>query len=934
MNRAFVPLDEVRGLVTEALDAIDLPKNAPAIYVVRDLLGKIGLSVSEDAEAGPNVRMALHSLAQALRDRLGAHGRPVDQMVLWVDPALLDELGDTAREIAPGVFWADRLLVGEGWWRVGDRRRKADPARYTFHSIKGGVGRSTTAAVLAWHLARRGEDVLVVDLDIESPGLASAVLAKKAQPEFGVTDWFVEELVGQGTRVLEGMVATPAWAHDSPGSVWVAPAHGRNPGEYLAKLGRVYLDTPTDPWTARLGRLLAGLEATLRPTTVLIESRSGLHDIAAATVTDLDAEVILFAVDSPSTWTGYRILFDHWMALGLASRIRDRLSIISALTPELGTEKYLERFRENAWNLFRDRLYDRLTGPDESANATSYDLWSEEAPHNPWVIRWNRGLAAGTSLRRLEQTAVEQAYSPFLRRFDRLHDARAATSERLGGTLGGRFYFADSVSLSAVPHTPTAGTETVRIALSELPEGTSYGGRIEPTDVYLPPSHRKALHPNVMLVTGMRGSGKTFWWNALQDSTIRTLLARFDKRLSLTANSEVRAGFGESSEHYPHADELRAMSSKGVDPQLIWRTVHAWKLVGIDHLLGMLNSWPERVRYVKGNPQEITRIFRDRDQELDRQRIYSVVLFDALDRSADRWPDMFRLIRGLLQHALDLRAYQRLRVKVFLRSDQADEEKVADFADASKILSSSVQLTWPRRDLYGMFWQYLSNGRKGELVRPWLEEGEWPIEDVEGQRIFRVPASLAVDEKIQRQRFHAITGPWMGKDPRRGFPYTWIPNHLGDAGGTVSPRSFIEALRAAAEDTAARYPDHDHALHYESVKRGVRTASKRRVQELGEDYPWVDRLLRPLSGIVVPCEFKEIEGIWKDDGILDSLADEIRQDEVKLPPRNIDRKEVGVREDLESMGVFRRLHDGRVDIPDVFRVGYGLGRKGGVKPVR
>ena len=449
MNRTFVSLDEVRGHVTEALEAIDLPKDAPAIYVVRDLQGKVGLSVSENADAGPDVRMVLHSLARALRDRLGAHGRPAEGMVLGVDPVLLAELDDAAMEIVPGVFWADRLLVGEGWWKVGDSR-KPHPVRYTLHSIKGGVGRSTTAAVLAWHLARRGEDVLVVDLDIESPGLASAVLATKAQPKFGVTDWFVEEIVGQGDGVLPHLVATPAWAHDSPGSVWVAPAHGRDPGEYLAKLGRVYLDTPADPWSARLQRFLAGLEATLRPTIVLIESRSGLHDIAAATVTGLDAEVMLFAVNSASTWTGYGILFGHWGAQGLAPRIRERLSIVSAMTPEVDTERYLEQFQENAWNLFRDRLYDPLGGTDDPADAVSYDLRSEDAPHNPLVIRWNRGLAAGASLQRLQETVVDPAYSSFLRRFNRLHEARTVRVIQSDATPITLTFLTDSPSLSPV----------------------------------------------------------------------------------------------------------------------------------------------------------------------------------------------------------------------------------------------------------------------------------------------------------------------------------------------------------------------------------------------------------------------------------------------------------------------------------------------------
>ena len=37
---------------------------------------------------------------------------------------------------------------------------------------------------------------------------------------------------------------------------------------------------------------------------------------------------------------------------------------------------------------------------------------------------------------------------------------------------------------------------------------------------------------------------------------------------------------------------------------------------------------------------------------------------------------------------------------------------------------------------------------------------------------------------------------------------------------------------------------------------------------------------------------------------------------------------------LESLHVFLRMRYGRVNIPDVFRIGYGLGRRGGVRPVR
>ena len=215
------------------------------------------------------------------------------------------------------------------------------------------------------------------------------------------------------------MTAAPAWARDLEGEVRVVPAHGREPGEYLAKLGRVYMDTGTAPWTARLAHVLGRLERALQPTIVLLEARSGLHDIAAATVTDLDADVLLFAVDSESHWTDYEVLFRHWQTHALATRIRHRLSIVSALTPDVATEPYLLRFRERSWDLFRT-LYDEVVPAGDSQDVFSFDVNDEEGPHFPIPIHWTRGLAAGASLQDLERVTVGQAYRQFLLRFDNL----------------------------------------------------------------------------------------------------------------------------------------------------------------------------------------------------------------------------------------------------------------------------------------------------------------------------------------------------------------------------------------------------------------------------------------------------------------------------------------------------------------------------------
>ena len=476
--------------------------------------------------------------------------------------------------------------------------------------------------------------------------------------------------------------------------------------------------------------------------------------------------------------------------------------------------------------------------------------------------------------------------------------------------------------------------------LQTLPEDTSLHGRPgELRFTHVPSSHAKALHPDVQLVVGMRGAGKSFWWAALQSPDHRAFVTSLVPNLRLADGADIAVGFGEKPlpSAYPGSDVLAQLLSEGCDARLIWRTVILHALSGgTPEAVGRDSRWASRVAYVAQNPESADMLLYAKDAELDQAGRHWIILFDALDRSASDWRAMNQLIRGLLQTALDLRAYQRLRVKCFLRTDQLDEREVATFPDASKLLAAMVELTWPPRELYTLLFQYLGNGSDDGFRREVQDRvgKAWQELRVGDQTAWLPPQLLRRVEGRQREILHAITGPWMGRDRRRGYPYTWVPNHLADAQGRTSPRSFLSALRKAAEDTGERYSGHPWPLHYESIKRGVQAASSIRVQELQEDYPWVDALMDPLRGKVVPCEFEEIAKAWDESRALGRLEERVRQQQERLPPAHLVDGADGVRRDLEDLGMFLRLTDGRVNIPDVFRVGYGLGRRGGVRPIR
>lgn len=422
MSLNFVSFDSILERVEKLFRASWAPLDAvDRIFLVRDLFGVLHVVVSDVFEDSEEIHRNLQELAKDLAAVLGPHASSADAAVLYFDVEILDELVLNGLEIYRNVYLVDRLVTGQAWGTIRVPDSLEGAVRYTLFSVKGGVGRSTTAAVLAWYLANRGVDVMVVDLDLESPGLSSAMLESSTQPEYGVTDWFVEDLVGQSDHVIPSMVGAPQWAQNLDGDVRVVPAHGRDPGEYLPKLGRVFMDAG-ESWTMRLERMLSRLEEEYAPTVILLESRSGLNDIAASAVTDLGAHVFLFLTDSESNWTDYEILFRHWQRFGLAPKIRESLSVVSALTPFLDTPRYLNNLKERAWDLFRDYLYDEIDPVNINADQFSFDLNNSDGPHIPLVIRWSTELAAGTSLVDSDFGIAASAYEDFFERFDGLYE--------------------------------------------------------------------------------------------------------------------------------------------------------------------------------------------------------------------------------------------------------------------------------------------------------------------------------------------------------------------------------------------------------------------------------------------------------------------------------------------------------------------------------
>ncbi|GAB3393547.1 ParA family protein [Azotobacter armeniacus] len=443
-----VQFNDALRQAAEAAQTSELPTEWPE-GIVRDVYGRIRFAVNCNAADYPQAaRQQLESAQQSLgcyatnasmifRDDFSnpdAVFGSADWRLSRV-PAPRAEDEENPAEIEVRVL--DRQIIGQNWLRTKQNDEVAHPPRIVFYGLKGGVGRSTALAMLAYRLARNGKRVLLIDFDLESPGLSGLLLPAERVAGNGLVDWFLEDAVGQGEIVLNDLLSDSPLADNTPGSIRIAAAMGQGEQAYLSKLARIYADVPsaTGPqrFAQRMARIVEILEQRERPDVVLIDSRAGLHDVAAVAISGLATVALLFATDSEQTWQGYTQLFKHWNQHPSVLRdVRERLAIVQALFPESDQQQRAERFVQRAYDLFAEHLYDQIEPDAEpDPDAFSFAPNAADAPHFPFRVRWNARFQefnplAGREAGGMDDTDIELAFGPF---FDKVIDSIAGLNE-------------------------------------------------------------------------------------------------------------------------------------------------------------------------------------------------------------------------------------------------------------------------------------------------------------------------------------------------------------------------------------------------------------------------------------------------------------------------------------------------------------------------
>jgi MinD-like ATPase involved in chromosome partitioning or flagellar assembly len=234
----------------------------------------------------------------------------------------------------------------------------------TFYSFKGGVGRTMALANVAVELAQSGRRVLMVDFDLEAPGLDTLALPKPSGEHAGVVDYVTDYLASDESPDVGKYIYEAAGVGRQEGRLYVMPAGKRERG-YAERFNDIDW---ANLYAEHEGYLMfedlkAQWKTLLAPDYVLIDSRTGHTDVSGICTRHLPDAVLIFFIPNEQNLRGLeRIVPDIREEASTGRRKEIELLFVMSNVPDLDDEEEIlaDRRRQFAKSLKIDVRGDRL----------------------------------------------------------------------------------------------------------------------------------------------------------------------------------------------------------------------------------------------------------------------------------------------------------------------------------------------------------------------------------------------------------------------------------------------------------------------------------------------------------------------------------------------------------------------------------------------
>ncbi len=834
--KLFTWLDVRRLIRQKTFYGSQLPQGITAINCFSDALD---ISLSNIADQSTAESMLQEWFGEWYQNEHQIIQLDLGDSVLSVEFSV--EALDTDTPINVRPFWQEIAYINDNSAEgVGSSNNLHLPRSYTtppsliaFYSFKGGVGRTLHLAAHLFALLEYAKEiekpitVLVIDADLEAPGLTYWDRSEKQQPAVSFINFLeayhYSSLPIEQTLELFVKEIKKTPKNEGKSTFYFLPACLKDEQlldtpvlpEHLAR-------SPGDGWT--FGDAIHQLGKALKADYVLVDLRAGLSEISSPLIFDPRIQRFFVTTATEQSVAGSSLVLEQISRVAPSeenvdnSEYFDPSIIVSFLTPEL---KVLPAF-ENALVKFRTAYTPATSSEDSSIYSKRLEIKETDFSQELlYVNSWDeaRLKLAPTSITRI---AKEWAISQ-LKDLNNLTEIKLDSSElsesldevRKFRAICQQYEFAESGAGEKILVTK-ALQNLANNFQAELPRVVSIGAKGSgKTFIYVQLSRLKSWKNFLQVALGEESELNAHIFPFLQSKNLQDNA----KIIVSRARGEVKAILGESTPEFFHSDYEERIQ-QALAQQLTELQWTGFWINEIARSLGLISVEKPSV-----SMQEI-------NSYLKSKFIHIVYLFDGLEdifqdaASNEKQKLALRSLINLPNKLSEIRQ-ANLGLIILLRRDFL-RHSITQNADQFESLYSSYDLSWDVDSFLKLVYWMCSQAK------------------IIGATENRID-SLGREELVSELK--KLWGEKLGGN-REARTASWIFAALTDFKGRLQARDIVRLLFNAADLTVKKSNQllferwSDRLLPPQAIRSSLEPCSEKKVGEAKEEYPdfkrWVD----------------------------------------------------------------------------------------------
>ena len=833
----------------------------------------------------------------------------IEKISIEADSFIFNDLIKTSHliEQTSNVYFSERHIENTNWF-INEKYELNTPVT-SFYSFKGGVGRTTATILSALLLARQGKKVMLVDFDLEAPGLAS-IFANRSDnaEELLSVNGFVDFLIDYDFHKRDFSKINlddyyfrkneQALVGSNGGELFVIPAiatSSENSSSYINKLSKTNIQFGSGKDYAP-DVFLKKMEEKLNPDHILIDTRTGINDVGGLVFNRYAQNIFLLFYGNQQNMFGLESILPELKKLSTKGI---KFYLVNSPVPtdvQLAKEE-IDYYVEKSYEIFQNYYYLEGNMPSQ---------FDETADHYPINIPYNQNALLLNSNKRLS-SLIDTSVNPYQEIVNLIiNDSKKEIEKNL---------------------TPRVNNLELLRSIIGIQTGTSENEFITEDDLKLKFYPRKdykyIFEKDKFLILGEKGVGKTALFSVLSHQKYAEALAKHcDISSQEIGKTKWIIGFEKDKANFPDKTNFESLKDFTLTE---FRNYWIILLIRTLEESLMSSSYLEIINKIKLSTvidlksiakeeniaEKLMHILYGVNSQLQDSDQFFIIVYDHLDAGLPVEND----IRGKMVSALvsfyyeNISRLSNIKSKIFLRNDIFERE-VTNVTDKVKILNYSQKIEWDYDQLLNVVWKRMYEKDEALFIHFSFEDD----------------LILGTIPNINNEKEHKIIldqifGKNMGGN-NKAYPYNWIKLHIEDTNSKIHPRSLIKLFSESANlESEEKDMPKDRLIRSKNIEKALEEkVSPAQVEELREEYPELVNVFNNLYNKVpdgrTPMNERDLEIA------LTNLNENPTQIIVTL-------SNIGVLKEYKAYSKTKTNNkDKRYHIPDLYLYGFKFKRKG------